>query len=161
MANSFQQKEPITYGDGMDLRYGLQGIENWISNGLDADAIKFTEAFGKFLAKPKQGKPLTTSQIRNIYGEFTRIKQLFDGNNKLSEIIMIKPKLAYAAARASKDPSKSLNPVHKHLMDILSEGINSVMSGNSEKIREYRFLNLANFFEAILAYHKVFGGKTS
>ena len=46
---------------------------------------------------------LTTSQIRNIYGMVKQMEMRgFDPN----EFVLLKPKLAYAAARANKDGAR-------------------------------------------------------
>ena len=57
---------------------------------------------------------------------------------------MLKPKLAYAAAR---------NRNVEELKDALTQAINQV--DNHEK----RFKNFVDFFEAILAYHRAYGGE--
>jgi CRISPR-associated protein Csm2 len=60
-----------------------------------------------------------------------------------NDLIMLKPKLAYAAAR---------NRNVEELKDALTQAINQV--DNHEK-----FKNFVDFFEAILAYHRAYGGE--
>jgi CRISPR-associated protein Csm2 len=86
---------------------------------------------------------LTTSQIRNVYGLVKRMEMRgFDAG----EFVLLKPKLAYAAARANK-------PGARLLRDVLSWAIDEVDED------EQKFARFVDFFEAILAYHKAEGGK--
>ena len=90
----------------------------------------------------KLARNLKTSQIRKVYGAVKKIQmsEKFSRN----ELIMLKPKLAYAAAR---------KPEVEDLKDTLTKAINEV--DNDEE----KFKNFVDFFEAILAYHKAFGGE--
>ena len=60
-----------------------------------------------------------------------------------SDLVMLKPKLAYAAAR---------NREVTDLKDALTQAIDQV---DDEK----KFKNFVDFFEATLAYHKAAGGQ--
>ena len=88
----------------------------------------------------KLARNLKTAQIRKVYGAVKKI-QMSEFNR--NELIMLKPKLAYAAAR---------KPEVEDLKDALTEAINEV--DNDKK-----FKNFVDFFEAILAYHRAFGGE--
>ncbi len=88
----------------------------------------------------KLARNLKTSQIRKVYGAVKKIQMSEEFNQ--NELIMLKPKLAYAAAR---------KPEVEALKDVLTQAINHV--DNTDK-----FKNFVDFFEAILAYHKAFGG---
>jgi CRISPR-associated protein Csm2 len=86
---------------------------------------------------------LTTSQIRNVFGMVKQMEMRgFDAN----EFILLKPKLAYAAARANTNGARQLK-------EVLSWAIDEV--GNDET----KFARFVDFFEAILAYHKEAGGR--
>lgn len=98
--------------------------------------VDAAEALGRKLAKK-----LKTSQIRKVYGAVKKI-QMSDAFNR-NDLIMLKPKLAYAAARKSEV---------EDLKDTLTQAINHV--DNSDK-----FKNFVDFFEAILAYHRAYGGE--
>lgn len=90
---------------------------------------------------------LSTSQIRNIFGEVKRLQMRGEFDQQASrELILLKPKLAYQAGRhnTTKVPE---------LAKVLSEAIDRV--GSDQR----RFENFVDFFEAILAYHKAHGGK--
>ena len=89
----------------------------------------------------KLAKNLKTSQIRKVYGAVKKI-QMSDEFSQ-NDLIMLKPKLAYAAAR---------NDAVTDLKDALTQAIDKV--GDDPK----RFKNFVDFFEATLAYHKAAGG---
>ena len=89
----------------------------------------------------KLAKNLKTSQIRKVYGAVKKI-QMSDEFSQ-NDLIMLKPKLAYAAAR---------NEAVTDLKDALTQAIDKV--GDDPK----RFKNFVDFFEATLAYHKAAGG---
>lgn len=88
-----------------------------------------------------KNRGLKTSQIRKVY---SNVKKIEWGGFKQNQLILLKPKLAYAAARHK--------PVDR-LKDALTQAIDRV--GNDPQ----RFKNFVDFFEAILAYHKAAGGR--
>jgi CRISPR type III-A-associated protein Csm2 len=76
------------------------------------------------------------------------VKQLeykFEENN----LIMLKPKLSYTAAKAGDLGTKILRTV-------LVAAIEEVMKREDKKIG---FRNFVNLFESILAYHRAAGGR--
>ena len=89
-----------------------------------------------------ENRQLKTAQIRKVYGAVKKI-QMSDEFNR-NDLIMLKPKLAYAAAR---------NDEVTDLKDALTQAIDRV--GNDLQ----RFKNFVDFFEATLAYHKAAGGR--
>ncbi len=102
--------------------------------------VEVAELLGPRLARGG----LTTSQIRNIYGMVKQMEMRgFDPN----EFVLLKPKLAYAAARADTEGARQLK-------GILTWAIDEV--GNDEA----KFARFVDFFEAILAYHKAAGGRS-
>lgn len=90
----------------------------------------------------KLARNLKTSQIRKVYGAVKKI-QMSDKFQR-NDLIMLKPKLAYAAAR---------NDEVTDLKDALTQAIDKV--GDDP----HRFKNFVDFFEATLAYHRAAGGK--
>jgi len=100
------------------------------------------------VGRQAKNQGLTTNQIRNIYGLVKKMEMDYKMGREFSEhrLVMLKPKMAYAAARASGQGAKML-------ADVLSHAIDAVGS-DTEKFP--RFVDL---FEAILAYHKAAGGK--
>jgi CRISPR-associated protein Csm2 len=102
----------------------------------------------------KDGK-LETNQVRKFLDAINRIKaELLDevGSEDRDEarfkkievdIVLLKPKLAYAAARQA---------AAKPLQEVLDVAIDRVESMND-------FKRLVQFVESIVAYHKAAGGK--
>lgn len=132
-------------------------MPEWIASGLSQkEDIDLIEEVGKYIADAKPDKfgngyrsgrqAVSTSQIRIAYGEITRLKMRYDK----TAMMMLRPKLAYAAARNSGD-------TYNTLRDIIAMGINEVAATSHNP--EQAFNNLASIFEAILAYHKAYGGK--
>ena len=129
---------------------GIQRAPVWVKEGLDTEAILFAEEFGKHLSPQGLGRDaLTTSQIRNVYGEVQRMKM--KGFNK-SELLLLKPRLAYLTERKGTTGSKDFRKVIEAALD-------EVLNSSNDQDIEFRFNNFTNFFEAILAYHRSFGGK--
>lgn len=86
---------------------------------------------------------LTTSQIRNIYGAVKKMQM--KGELDTHKLLMLKPKLAYAAKRHGGGVET--------LKDVLTDAIGFVENDLKN------FNRFVDFFEAILAYHKAYGGR--
>lgn len=99
--------------------------------------VQVAEGFGKRI------RTVSSSHIRNIYGA---VKQMEMSGFNHHELILLKPKIAYAAKRDGSTAARELK-------DLLSSGIDAVGTNV-----DY-FQRFADFFEAILAYHKAYGGK--
>lgn len=113
----------------------------WITAGANQEFVEFAENTGKAMAEGK----LTKSKIRSIYGEIKRIQA--GGFEKMkSSFYLLKPKVAYALGR---DDSNQGLQLFKQVFDKCYPDVND----------EHSYENFCNFFEAILAYHKAFGGK--
>ena len=96
--------------------------------------VEMAEELGPRLQRGR----LTVSQIRNVYGMVKQMEMRgFDAN----EFVLLKPKLAYAAARANVEGVRELK-------EVLSWAIDEVDNDES------KFARFVDFFEAILAYHK-------
>lgn len=113
----------------------------WIQNEADKDLILFAEQSGKFMAQ----NGLTNSKIRSIYGEIKRI-QMGDFENEKVSFFLLKPKVAYAHGRDQRNEGLLL---FKKIFD------NCYSYVTDKKT----FMNFCNLLEAILAYHKAYGGK--
>ena len=100
--------------------------------------VTAAESLGQTLQK----RGLKTSQIRKVYGAVKKIQMSKEFHR--NELVMLKPKLAYAAAR---------NKAVTDLKDALTQAIDKV--GDDQK----KFKNFVDFFEATLAYHKAAGGE--
>jgi CRISPR-associated protein Csm2 len=123
------------------------------------ELVKHAQEFGPELKRQR----LETNQVRKFLDAINQIKarlpQIEEEVNRLNltdaektklkftkievDVVLLKPKLAYAAAR--QDAVKSLNQV-------MSKAIDKVHS-------EEDFDRLVQFMEAIIAYHKAEGGK--
>ncbi len=127
---------------------GPQRRDDRGSTRVNLDARVITEG-GEILVKEaeRQGQQLarnlTTSQIRNIYGAVKKM-QMKGGELDTHKLLMLKPKLAYAAKRHGGGVDT--------LKDVLTQAIDLV--GKDKE----KFSRFVDFFEAILAYHKFYGG---
>lgn len=124
---------------------------NWLKspNGLPVEAVAFAEKLGIVLVDMQNGKPsnnqMSTSQVRNFFGEMRRIQMKGFENNK-GAFNMLKPKLAYAVARAGKSSKiKIFQEATNYLMDAVTD--------------QPSYDNFMSFMEAVVAYHKANGGK--
>ena len=131
------------------LQYGIKNLPNWITVQVNKDAVNFAEEFGKYLAKEK----FSNSQMRNIFGEIKRLQMRKWDESVETSLLLLKPKLAYSAKRQMGHQAEN---AAKKLKDFLCVGIDSVVDGDD---KSKCFDNFANIYEAILAYHKAFGGK--
>jgi len=118
------------------------------------ELVKLAESIGSDLAVetgPK--KPLSTSQIRAIFGEVRQIEALWtqDSQAALRRLSLLKPKMRY---RAGKEKGKV-----EDLVDVLEPAVDLVLEPTEGDDHHRRFRHFAEFFEAILAYHKARGGK--
>ncbi len=108
--------------------------------------------YAKQVGKKLFDEGLSRNQIRNIFSESRKIEFSWDSVGEaasLRRLTLLKPKLAYQAAKEKK-------PVLKYFGDVLSEAIDSV-SKSADKTKSFNiFMEL---FEAILAYHRSYGGK--
>jgi CRISPR-associated protein Csm2 len=118
-----------------------------ISRDEPKTLVEEAQQAGRELAQQR----LTKSQIRNIFGTVRQIQASWphsispeDEKARVRELLLLKPKLAYQAARQEKV---------KPLADVLDLAIDHV-DGKRE-----RFQRFVELFEAILAYHTSYGGK--
>lgn len=119
----------------------------WINSkdGLPNEAIDFAEKLAEKLVLGKEEEKLTTAQVRSFFGEVRRIQMRgFESNQ--GAFHMLRPKLAYAAARA-----KEKNHVHD-FRRVVEELIPNVKSPE-------QYNNFVSFMEAVVAYHRANGGR--
>jgi len=115
---------------------------DWIKKEADPDLVVFAEEAGKFMANNN----LTNSKIRSIYGEIKRI-QMSTYEREKSAFVLLKPKVAYALGREEKNKREGLL-LFKMIFDSCSQDVTDQKS----------YINFCNLMEAILAYHKSYGG---
>jgi CRISPR-associated protein Csm2 len=120
---------------------------NQLSDGFSTYRIRtlveHAEDFGKYLHQ----KQLKTNQVRKFLDAVNRIKADLTDDDQFSkietEVVLLKPKLAYAAARQES-----------------VQALNKVMSAAIDKVHSIDdFHRLVQFLESTIAYHKAAGGK--
>ena len=115
--------------------------KEWITNGATQEMVKFVEDAGKYMAK----NGLTNSKIRSIYGEIKRI-QMSEFEKEKTSFYLLKPKVAYALGRDEKNQGLRS---FKEIFDTCFPYVTDTKS----------YKNFCNLIEAVLAYHKAYGGK--
>ncbi len=136
-----------------------QDLQAIIQHGDAEKLVEVAERVGSALARPPDSRDqLTSSQIRNIFGAVREIEMSWPRSRQLSpadqeqarrchrELLLLRPKLAYQARRASGRGVENLRGV-------LDPAI-KLVAGDRE-----RFQNFVDLFEAILAYHRAYGGQ--
>lgn len=101
-------------------------------------------------------RQLTTSQIRNIFGEVRRIEMNWqsdsgeEADQGYRQAVLLEPKLAYQARRERGQGVQELESVLRPCLE-------EIRKAPAPQRRAY-FGRFVDFFEAILAYHKAAGG---
>jgi len=108
-------------------------------NGKDPQKVKSLNALIDKLENFVKGQAngITPSQLRNIYSV---IKELED--DKLGELIFLRPKLAYISARQQNRKALVMT-------DFISKLISKVST-------QAEFKNFKTVMEAVVAYHKLY-----
>jgi CRISPR-associated protein Csm2 len=112
-----------------------------------AELVTFAQQTADALVKQN----LTRNQIRTIFTEVRQIEAQWGKSEAVRRLTMLKPKLAYQAARS---PTGNVNL----LRDVLSDAIDEVIQAPADKQND-RFERFVDLFEAILAYHRAKGGR--
>lgn len=123
----------------------------------DPDGTKTLVDKADTMGKELKGLGLTTSQIRALFGEVRQIKSVWamagDEHKRTARnrLILLKPKMAY---RSRKERGKAV----QELVAVLDPALDEVIKEKDTKRQEQNFRRFVDFFEAILAYHKAYGG---
>lgn len=142
MCNNYKNKNRNDGLNDAQAQFSKMNYDSrWITDAATAEMIKYAEDAGKYMAK----NGLTNSKIRSIYGEIKRI-QMGEFEKEKSSFFLLKPKVAYALGRDEKNQGLKL---FKLIFD--------KCFGNVTNQKSYK--NFCGFIEAILAYHKAYGGK--
>ena len=140
-------------------KYPTKKIDKaWIQEHLTDETVEWAKSFGEFLQKDDfkahGSGPLTTSQIRKFFGELKRIQA--DPVKYKNDIPLLKAKLAYAVGRDATSFKGIV--VHKtkikEFYEELEKGIGFIRLDHKEDI-----VNFVKIVEAVVAYHKFYGGK--
>ncbi|WP_254565576.1 type III-A CRISPR-associated protein Csm2 [Oscillatoria sp. HE19RPO] len=137
---------PQTPRQSMDITQNIIQTIDGLTGGLQTYDIRalvnHAEKFGPYLKQQR----LETNQVRKFLDAINRLKSVLAQENNFSkidtEVVLLKPKLAYAAAR---------KPAAKPLSEVMSKAIDKVKSKED-------FERLVQFIESIIAYHKAAGG---
>jgi len=114
------------------------------------------------LGKALQKRGLATNQIRALFGEVRQIEGEWNiaerRQNARKRLILLKPKMAYRARREGR--------AVQVLVDVLDPAVDLVVNAPQKRkddppgnYIEDNFKRFVEFFEAILAYHKAYGGR--
>jgi len=128
-----------------------QQLQAIIEGGDARVTVEQAEILGRDLARQ-----LSTNQIRSIFGTVRRIEMNWpekpgsDAERERErkarrELLLLKPKMAYQAKR---ERGRGV----QQLTEVLDQAIDLVQDDRT------RFQHFVDFFEAILAYHKAYGG---
>lgn len=133
--------------------------KDWIINGIELDTDLYANEFGKYIAN----NGLSTSSIRNVFSEVKRLEMKIDDDFEdiKNDFILLSPKFQYAVKRAKNPKSfkyKRFNDMMPKYRDTILEAHRAVIEGGDIGAME-RYKRFANFFEAVLAYHKVYNGE--
>ncbi|MBN1641540.1 MAG: type III-A CRISPR-associated protein Csm2 [Anaerolineae bacterium] len=122
-------------------------IEQIIVQGDMRILVQCAERVGEHLAQIR----LTTNQIRNVFGAVRQIEMNWDQNAQEAyrQAILLQPKMAYFGKR-----ERGMDQLER----ALSPALTLVAQGEDAAAQKARFAHFAEFFEAILAYHKKHGG---
>lgn len=141
----------------IDLGVSYDDLRQIILDGDAAVLVARAEKIGTELKRD-----LTTNQIRAIFGTVRQIEMDWDEKAQAEKqqqarrnLILLKPKMAYRAGREGYR-GRGLQT----LSETLSTAIDLVVADPKagEVDARTRFGHFVEFFEAILAYHKVAGG---
>lgn len=97
-------------------------------------------------------KDLKMAQVRDIFDELRQIESLWmrDAKAALHRLHLLKPRLIYRTAR-----KREWEPLAR----VLERAIEEVVSAGTDSAKHERFRRLMEFTEAIVAYHKAYGGE--
>jgi len=122
--------------------------------------VNQADLLGEILASKEIN--LSTSQIRSLFGEVRQIQGEWavarqkgeaaaaERQKVLGQLILLKPKMEYRARRERGQAVRAL-------VDVLTPALEAVIKAPAKEQDEY-FNRFVEFFEAILAYHKAYGG---
>ncbi len=142
----YQQRRSNRHHNNRDNINLPEFNQKWIIEGADEQMVEFCDKLGEVL----KDKDISSSQLRNIYGEIMRIKQ--KGYEKCkTDFVLLKPKVAYNGSRLQKDWQKKF---------FKNNFINKVFNPATDAVKDNQTFNhFQKFFEAVLAYHKYHGAK--
>ena len=128
-----------------DYRIASRFKKNWITEGVDDNCVDLCEELAKGMVSSK----VSSSFLRNIFGEMRRIETGGFEEHR-ADFVLLRPKLAYSCGRAI-DRNKGAKDDLEALQKLYSLAAKKVANANG-------FKNLVSIMEAIIAFHKANGG---
>lgn len=122
----------------------------------DPDGAQTLVQYADQVGKQLKDGGLTTNQIRALFGEVRQIQAQWEMGAQQQalarrRLTLLKPKLAY---RARKERGRAV----QMLVDELDPALDVVIAEQDADKQSLYFQHFVEFFEAILAYHKAYGG---
>lgn len=121
-------------------------VQAIIREGNYERLVEFASVRGHELARGQQDA--SKAQVRRIFGEIKQIEMRWarDPRTSTHRLRMLKPRLAYAAARPNVGAGVG------RLRDILTPAVDAVLEAQDETTRLERFRTFVRLTEALLAY---------
>ncbi|MFN3346326.1 MAG: type III-A CRISPR-associated protein Csm2, partial [Candidatus Bipolaricaulaceae bacterium] len=121
----------------------------------EQDPVKSAEVLvqqAEALAKKLAREGLKMAQVRDVFDELRQIESLWTRNpqSALRRLLLLRPKLRYRTARVKELQS---------LAEVLEHAVEEVMRAETNEVKRERFRRLMEFAEAVVAYHKAYGGE--
>ena len=116
----------------------------WITNAIDEDCMNLCEE----LAKDMVNSRVSSSFLRNIFGELRRI-EIGGFEKHRADFVLLRPKLAYTCSRTI-ERARSAEGDLASLQELYKLSASAVKDANS-------FKNIVSIMEAIIAFHKAYG----
>lgn len=122
----------------------------------DPDGAQTLVQYADRVGKQLKDSGLTTSQIRALFGEVRQIQAQWEMDEQQQalarrRLTLLKPKMAY---RARKERGRAV----EMLVAELEPALDVVIAEKDRTRQTLYFRHFVEFFEAILAYHKAYGG---
>ncbi|WP_027843068.1 type III-A CRISPR-associated protein Csm2 [Mastigocoleus testarum] len=147
--NTSQRKSDSQHNSQQDenivklIKSKIESLKEGLKTYPIRELVEHAEKFGPYLKLQR----LETNQIRKFLDAINRLKaelaETGDFSKIETEVVLLKPKLAYAAAR--QRAAKPLNDVMSVAIDVVRD--------------KEDFERLVQLIESIIAYHKAEGGK--
>jgi CRISPR-associated protein Csm2 len=127
-----------------NIEFTIMEIKKDFAGGLYDEILKMestkkvkelVDATSEFVRTRCKEKYISTSQLRNIYDKLLKVKE-----ENYSQVQLLRPKLAYVAARQNKAEAKEI-------VNFFNEIISKISS--EDELRSFKI-----FFESVVAYHK-------
>jgi len=131
----------------------------------DPDGAETLVKWADRLGKQFKDMNLSTNQIRSLFGEVRQIQAEWQMGTQqrqraLRRLILLKPKMAYRARKERGQAVQALVDVLEPALDLVIKAPprpDCVPPGGKDN-QDDNFQRFVEFFEAILAYHKAYGG---